>query len=1309
MRKTYVTSPWSVLVFSMVFTSAPDVSAGVSIPELKRITSPEPLFTPLRPPSKQKSAMASGGNYDDLLECMDQFDYADDWCHHGVVDPDLTNWHLRKSSTVWTGFIDYHARCWATKISTGTEIWWDYPHMNADCTWHYTHDLPSGEVPTLGRPECVDGSIILPDKRVVGEAIPIARTNLSLNYFTNRAQGHRASNRILVTWYTTEVPANAESLKVKIEYADRVFEQTFSPQLGFQYEFIWDGKNAAGQIVNGGVLAKLTVTETIAGRQIATSFDYLLGNWNVKRLGLGGWTMSNHHFYSKAHQRIYYGYGDSRAVEPRINSANQILIPSEDGSQVFVFNQSGEHLTTRQSLKGQIIYRFNYDSARRLTSIDDSVGNRTLIERNTSGLPTAIVAPYGQRTVLTVDSSGNLTSVRDPNGNSHVMTYISGGILKTFKRPAGQLTTLTYDGNANLVSDVNSSGASQTFSVQKESPLQFTMTSGQGTTREFRINASSSANSYTRNQGAGGIVSDYGVTASTDVKRDWSGLQTEMTMAEDARFGKQLSVPAETEFSTPANSIYRWGNTISRSTALDIFSTTSYSEVSGFEGRNWVKAFDATTRKWTVTSPEGYRSETTLDTLGRVVQSTVANFLPVQLTYDSRGNITKITQGGRTTQTVYNSAGLPERITNSLGQATNLAYDLGGRLISKTNAQGEQTLYAYNPNDNLTRITPAGRPKHDLKMNAFDLLGQYLPPPLTGVTKVSTEFAYNKEAKLTKITKPSGKIATFTYDPASGALKKYGTPDGDFFITQRPQTGLILSGSTPDDFESQTTYDAHLPTRIDYNFDSAGDGPTAHVALTYDTAARPTRIHVEGGQGATGLSDIDLAYDDDDELVQAGNETLVRNATTGLLAQTNFLGISTNWTYGTQYPEVSRIESRRGSTLLYRSNLTRDALGRITQKQETIDGITTTVFYEFDAAGRLVRVRTGSASGPVAAEYVFDANGNRTSVTRSSGTMLATYDDQDRILTHGSSNFVHSADGDRTQRTEGPTVSNYSYGFFGNLITATIGSKRIDYLSDAFNRRVARLPQGGTAQGWIYDNSGRIVGEINISGALTKRFVYASRGNVPDQILTSAGKYAVIADHLGSVRLVVNTATGAIAQRMDYDEFGRVTKDTKPGFQPFGFAGGIYDPDTKLVRFGARDYDSETGRWLSRDPMLFQGADTNLYQYVMADPVNLIDPSGLVFQRLIAKFLNPQQQAALGAASVAIGTAIASVGVRKVNLWALVVGGAIALEGGANLTHAVQVRGATNPFNDLLSRINPLPDAGASEIESVDEGQRACH
>ena len=67
--------------------------------------------------------------------------------------------------------------------------------------------------------------------------------------------------------------------------------------------------------------------------------------------------------------------------------------------------------------------------------------------------------------------------------------------------------------------------------------------------------------------------------------------------------------------------------------------------------------------------------------------------------------------------------------------------------------------------------------------------------------------------------------------------------------------------------------------------------------------------------------------------------------------------------------------------------------------------------------------------------------------------------------------------------------------------------------------------------------------------------------------------------------------------------------DSNPGFQPFGFAGELYDPDTGLVRFGARDYDPYCGRWTAKDPIGFNGG-LNLYGYNLNDPVNFIDPLG---------------------------------------------------------------------------------------------------
>ena len=99
----------------------------------------------------------------------------------------------------------------------------------------------------------------------------------------------------------------------------------------------------------------------------------------------------------------------------------------------------------------------------------------------------------------------------------------------------------------------------------------------------------------------------------------------------------------------------------------------------------------------------------------------------------------------------------------------------------------------------------------------------------------------------------------------------------------------------------------------------------------------------------------------------------------------------------------------------------------------------------------------------------------------------------------------------------------------------------------------------------------------------------------------------------GQPPAVIDATTGAIVQGMDYDAFGQVFVDTNPGFQPFGFAGGLYDQSTKLTRFGARDYDGLTGRWTAKDPIRFDGDDLNLYGYVLNNPLNWVDPFGLAW------------------------------------------------------------------------------------------------
>ena len=173
--------------------------------------------------------------------------------------------------------------------------------------------------------------------------------------------------------------------------------------------------------------------------------------------------------------------------------------------------------------------------------------------------------------------------------------------------------------------------------------------------------------------------------------------------------------------------------------------------------------------------------------------------------------------------------------------------------------------------------------------------------------------------------------------------------------------------------------------------------------------------------------------------------------------------------------------------------------------------------------------------------------------------------------------------------------------------TATV----IEYLTDGQHRRIGKTVNGTLVQGFLYQDGLRPIAELDSNNQIVSRFVYADKGNVPSYLIKNGITYRILSDHLGSPRLIINTQDGTIAQRIDYDVWGTVITDSQPGFQPFGYAGGLYDRDTGLTRFGARDYDPNTGRWTAKDPILFAGGDTNLFAYVNNDPVNGNDPGGL--------------------------------------------------------------------------------------------------
>jgi RHS repeat-associated protein len=170
----------------------------------------------------------------------------------------------------------------------------------------------------------------------------------------------------------------------------------------------------------------------------------------------------------------------------------------------------------------------------------------------------------------------------------------------------------------------------------------------------------------------------------------------------------------------------------------------------------------------------------------------------------------------------------------------------------------------------------------------------------------------------------------------------------------------------------------------------------------------------------------------------------------------------------------------------------------------------------------------------------------------------------------------------------------------------------LEYLHDPLGRRIAKKVDGIIVEKYLWQGLTRLLSVYDGSDNLLMRFEYAD-DRMPVAVTTEGGTYYLGYDQVGSLRVVADSA-GDVVKRIDYDSFGNIIDENDEAFKiPFGFAGGLHDRDTGLVRFGYRDYDPDVGRWTAKDPIFFAGGDTDLYGYVLNDPVNLIDPFGFVY------------------------------------------------------------------------------------------------
>jgi len=866
-----------------------------------------------------------------------------------------------------------------------------------------------------------------------------------------------------------------------------------------------------------------------------------------------------------------------------------VIVPSADVSQLYVFNNEGRHVRTLDAKLKSVIHDFEFDSAGRLTGIRDAAGALTEIQRGDAGQPVRIKSPDGLITGLTVGSDKQLAAVSNPAGETYAMEYTQG-LLKRFTKPSGASNVFTYDELGRLSEDRDAAGGG--WSIAEDTHRVVTMTSAE---RRSTVYKTISANEKAITAADGTLTR---IFTSDDGASTFAADGTKFLLAKapDPRFGMQADFAKQLTTVLPSGLTSTQTKSVVVTTDGGLLNVNSQVEKVSLNGRTYTTTFQGGTRQYTQTTPLNRSTIVGVDAQGRLVLTRIAGVQDVNYAYDVRGRMIGISQGSgaqtRTSSFAYDAQGRLASITDSADRVTTFAYDLAGRVSRETLPDGRVIDYTYDANGNLTSVTPPGRPRHGFAYNAVDLQQEYAPPVVSGVAAPATRYAYNLDKQLTSITRPDSRVVQFGYD-AGGRLATVTAPEGVISYAYTPDKGTLAGITAPGGVQLGYTHDGFLLLSETWSGPVSGS-----VARAYNNDFDLKTLNV-GGKTYT------YTYDNDRLLTGAGSLSITRSATNGFITGTQLGSVATSQSYS-DFGELQQAQAMLGTTTLLAQTYAYDKLGRIVQKSEQVQGQTDSYGYEYDSAGRLQAV---TKNGAPLSTYQYDGNGNRIS----DGVNQASYDEQDRLVQYGSAIFSYTDNGELRSKKAGDQETRYDYDVLGNLRKALMpDGKAIEYVIDGRNRRVGKKVNGTLVQGLLYLDQLEPVVELDGNNNVLSRFIYGTKQHVPDYMEKGGKTYRIVSDHLGSVRVVVDTGTGQVVQRMDYDAFGYVIQDTNPGFQPFGFAGGIYDYDTKLTRFGARDYDALTGRWTAKDPIMFDGGDTNLFAYVEGNPLSLIDPTGLM-------------------------------------------------------------------------------------------------
>ena len=599
----------------------------------------------------------------------------------------------------------------------------------------------------------------------------------------------------------------------------------------------------------------------------------------------------------------------------------------------------------------------------------------------------------------------------------------------------------------------------------------------------------------------------------------------------------------------------------------------------------------------TITDAQSNVTTYAYDSRGNRTSVTDANNKQTTFTYDAMNRLTKITYPDSTfTQFGYDIRGRRTSVTDQNSKTTNYTYDDADRLITVTDAANNVTTYGYDSESNLTSIQDAN---HNSTTFDYDAFGRVTTTHFP--SGQIEQYGYDNEGNLTSKTDRKNQLITYTYDQLNRLTQKSYpdtstvnyTYDNDSRLTQvtDPTGTYQFTFDNMGRLTGTTTSYAFLTGRnftTSYGYDAASnrtsftDPENGSTAYVYDTL---NRLQTLTPPAAISGGSFGFGYD-----VLSRRTSLTRPNTV-------------NTSYG--YDNLSRLLSvthAKGGVTLDGASYTVDNAGNRNSKSDLYAGVTTN--YGYDAIYELLNATQGATTTE---SYTYDPVGNRLSNLTGSGW---SYNTSNQLNSRPTVSYNYDANGNTTTKTDSTGTTNYTWDFENRLTSVTLPGSggTVSFAYDPFGRRVKKVSNAGTS---IYAFDGdNIVEETNGAGGVVARYSQGLNIDEPLAMLRSSTTSYYQADGLGSVTSLTN-ASGAVANNYTYDSFGNLAASSGSIVNNFRYTGREWDPETSLYYYRARYYDQNTGKFLSEDPLFFAGGDVNLYRYAWANPITYRDPTGL--------------------------------------------------------------------------------------------------